>query len=198
MKLIGVTGGIGSGKSMVCRICALRGFPVYDCDSRAQAIMQTSSTIQAALREAVSPDVIHSDGTVNRPLLASAIFSSRSVRDRVNAVVHAAVREDILACAATVDADVFIVESAILHTSGLDEIVDEIWLVEAPEDLRVHRVMARSGLTAEQIKARIEAQDKEYAALPAGKTIHIVNDDSRSLLTTIPLLENNHKIQDNA
>mgnify|MGYP001171252684 CR=1 FL=1 len=184
--LIGVTGGIGSGKSVVCRVCALRGAAVYDCDARAKAIMDSSDEIKQALRSIAGDCVVDGCGVIDRMELARRLFADAQVRLAVNALVHQAVRDDIEAWVRQVGDRPAIVESAIMHTAGLDRLVERIWLVEAPEQVRVERVMARSGLTREQARARIESQRAEFDALPQEKVIRICNDGIAPLLSQIP------------
>ena len=186
MRLIGVTGGIGSGKSVVCRICALRGLPVYDCDSRARQLMDESDAIKAELCRVSGTDVLTCEGGVDRSLLAGLIFSSEHMRMSVNAIVHEAVRHDLASWVSALRVNTALLESAVLHTSGLDMLVDEIWLVTAPRELRVGRVMRRSGLSRGQVEARISAQEHELSGLPRRKVRRIVNDGAVSLLAALP------------
>ncbi len=183
--VIGVTGGIGAGKSVVCRVCALRGIPLYDCDSRARRIMEISGEIRSALRHLAGKEAIMPDGSVNRPLLASVIFNDPVLRREVNTLVHKAVRTDIEAWIDQMRAPVAIIESAILHSSGLDNMVDEIWLVSAPPELRTARAAALSNLSEEQISCRISAQQGEFDNLDSSRLHIILNDGMTPLLPRI-------------
>ena len=183
--VIGVTGGIGAGKSVVCRVCALRGIPLYDCDSRARRIMEISDEIRTALRHLAGEEVIMPDGSVNRPHLASVIFNDPVLRREVNTLVHKAVRADIKTWIGQLRAPVAIIESAILHSSGLDSMVDEIWLVSAPRELRAARAAARSNLSEEQITCRIIAQQGEFDKLDNSRLHIILNDGMTPLLPRI-------------
>lgn len=186
-RLIGVTGGIGSGKSMVCRICSLRGVPVYDCDSRAKLLMQTDPGLREFMLREIGDDAYGPDGTLDRVKVGERIFGDMSVRARVEANVHEAVRDDLTRWYGDIRGHlpVAIVESAILHTSALDCLTDRIWLVEAPDRLRVRRVMARSSLSEAEVRARMEAQRNEFVSLPAGKVSHISNDGVTPLMPRI-------------
>lgn len=188
--LIGVTGGIGSGKSMVCRVCALRGIPVYDCDFRAKVLMYADPAIRAFLLAEVGEGAYRPDGSLNRALLSEHIFSNCEVRRRVEKKVHAAVREDLSAWLSSLPAgtSVALVESAILHTSGLDCMTSEIWLVEAPDEVRVRRVMVRSALSRDEVTARMRAQQTEFLCLPSSRTRDILNDGVTPLLPQIDTL----------
>lgn len=186
--LIGVTGGIGSGKSVVCRICALRGLPVYDCDSRAKALMHESEELRISLLELLGKDAYCTDGSVNTACVAQRIFADIEVRRSVEALVHEAVRRDLKHWLLSVDGKVAVVESAILHTSMLDKLADRIWLVDAPESVRLSRVRQRSALTDEQILARMACQQSEFDSLPSEKVSLITNDGDVSLLARIDYL----------
>lgn len=183
--LIGVTGGIGSGKSVVCRVCALKGIPVYDCDSRAKALMRTSDAVRTSLLDLVGEEAFLPDGSLDTVRLGSRLFSDRSLRHAVEGVVHEAVKQDISSWIETLDAPVAMIESAVLHTSRLDQLVDTVWLVQAPESLRVDRVMRRSPLTEAQVRARMECQQQEFDSLPGSKTCMVVNDGLSPLLPQI-------------
>jgi len=185
MELIGITGGIGAGKSVVSRILRLKGECVYDCDCRARAIMGNSVEIRKALSLRLGEEAILEDGSLNRPHIARSIFCDSDCRDWLNTMVHSAVREDIINWQATLWRNRVFVESAILHTSHLDGMCREIWLVEAPESLRIKRAMSRGGIQEDDLKRRIESQRGEFEALDRRKTVILHNDGEESLLLRI-------------
>ena len=183
--LTGITGGIGAGKSVVSRVLALRGYTVYDCDSCAKELMDSDPALREAVCSAAGRD-LYSSGTLDRRVLAEVIFSDEARRRNVNRVVHAAVRRDIEALARSCADRLLFVESAILVTSHLDEITDAIWLVTAPEPMRMQRVMQRNPeMDAARIERRMRAQDGEFAALPAAKVTVIPNDGLHPLLEAV-------------
>lgn len=184
-RLIGVTGGIGSGKSVVCRICALRGLPVYDCDSRAKQLMHSDYRLRKFLIQELGEDIYCEDGTLNRVLMSKHVFSGKDKAVRLQTEIHNTVRNDLKAMADAWDSPVAIVESAIMHTAALDRVVDEIWLVQAPEELRISRVRSRSALSREEILRRISVQQKEFDLLPGDKTYIINNDGTHPLLQQV-------------
>lgn len=196
--LIGVTGGIGSGKSIVCRICALKGIPVYDCDSRAKTIMKLDPDIRAFLLAEIGEEAYGPDGELDRKLLGARIFSDPHTRARLEARVHEAVRSDIAAWLSSLAGlhTLALVESAILHTSALDEAVDSIWLVQAPMEMRLLRVMARSALSRQEVQARMSVQQAEFDSLPTGKVTAIINDGLMPLIPVIDslIIQTNKKI----
>lgn len=156
--IVAVTGGIGAGKSTVCNILRVKGFEVYDCDSRAKAVMDSDAELRRRLRRRFGPAVISEKG-IDRRALAEIVFNDAAALDDLNALVHNAVKADIHRCAVACTGPVFFIETAILYQSGLNEYVDRQWLVEADESTRVRRVMRRNGLTADEVKARIKAQE---------------------------------------
>ena len=156
--IVAVTGGIGAGKSTVCNILRVKGFEVYDCDSRAKAVMDSDAELRRRLRRRFGPAVISEKG-IDRRALAEIVFNDAAALDYLNALVHNAVKADIHRCAVACTGPVFFIETAILYQSGLNEYVDRQWLVEADESTRVRRVMRRNGLTADEVKARIKAQE---------------------------------------
>ncbi len=157
MYKVGITGGIGSGKSVVCRLLGERGVAVYDADSRAKGLMATSKELREALIEAFGVEVFTSEG-VNRGYLAARVFSDVEQLQRLNAIVHPAVMEDFDRWAEAQQGRYVVLESAILFEAGLESRVDATVAVMAPEELRVERVMARDGATKEQVLARINNQ----------------------------------------
>lgn len=156
--VIAITGGIGSGKSVVCHILLSMGFPVYDCDSRARLLQDSDPAMRRRIAAEVTPDALNPDGSLNRAALGQCVFSDADKLLRLNRIVHGAVAADLKAEIARCRQPLFFVETAILYESGLDKVVDSIWEVTAPEELRISRVMARNGLSAEAVKARIAAQ----------------------------------------
>ena len=157
MIKVAICGGIGSGKSTVCRMFAERGVAHYDSDSRAKALMSESAELRAALI-AEFGEACYADGALNRPYLAEKVFGSEEQLARLNSIVHPAVKADFLAWAEAQEGDFCILETAILFESGFDAVVDASVAVLAPMPLRVERAMQRDNATKEQIEARIKAQ----------------------------------------
>lgn len=173
---IGITGGIGSGKSYVSRRLEERfGVPVYDCDSRAKALMQRSETIRDGLVQMVGDNVYDNAGMLNRTLLAGYIFGNPQHLAAVNALVHPCVKQDFLLWAKDRKERMVAVESAILFSSGLDSLVDVVIRVTAPDAIRVERVVARDGCTPQQVAARMQSQQEEKGAV----RFELVNDGCR-------------------
>ena len=191
MQLIAITGGIGSGKSIVARMVQVMGHEVYDCDSRAKALMTEDKLVRQQLVEAFGECTYLDDGTLNRQHLSEVAFSDDDALARLNGIVHPATARDMMRWKDEQEASgaaVAFCETALLRTAGLDRVVDGVWHVTAPEPVRIGRVMTRSGLTAQQVKERMAAQAIEDA-VAAGEQV-IVNDDVTALLPQVTSLLN--------
>lgn len=183
MKITAITGGIGSGKSVVSEMLRVMGYPVYDCDSKAKAIMNADQDIKALIAEKISPDVIDSEGNINRPRLSEIVFADPEKLAMLNTIVHGAVRDDLRQWADTRQTDRAWVETAILYESGIDKMVDDIWEIYAPEDIRIKRVMRRNALSAAQVKARIDSQQTNLSNRPVSRSSHADNDHPQALIS---------------
>ena len=157
MYKVGITGGIGSGKSTVCRMLAERGVAIYDADSRAKELMSTSESLCKALIENFGAETFTAEG-LNRQYIAERVFNDAEQLRLLNSLVHPAVIADFEAWAEEQEGHYVVFESAILFEAGLENRVDAVVAVMAPESLRVERVMARDGHTKEQVMARIKSQ----------------------------------------
>ena len=186
MRLIAITGGIGSGKSVVSRLVRVMGYEVYDCDSRARSLMTEDSMVRQQLIEAFGKETYIDDGSLNRSHLSSTAFTDPGALSKLNAIVHPATATDMICWAdeqAEAGATIAFVETALLRTAGLDRVVDEVWHVTAPDQVRIDRVIARSGLTAHQVKERMTAQ-RDEDALAEGEQV-LVNDNVTALLPQV-------------
>lgn len=157
MITIGLTGGIGSGKSYVAQMFAKNGIPCYDCDSRAKMLNNTNDAIIGAITERYGSQSYVGD-QLNRPYIAQKIFSDKRELQWMNALVHPIVRVDFIQWRSQQTANIVLVESAILIDSGFDDVCDKIVVVDAPIDLRLERVMQRDATTREQVLKRIGNQ----------------------------------------
>lgn len=191
-RIIGITGGIGAGKSVVSRILRHQGFPVYDCDLEAIRLMEEDVSLIRGMKFIFGREVYDQDGRLCRGYVSQKLFSDRSIRESVNKLVHAAVRDDFREWSKNQHGTHFI-ESAILSTGGLEPMCDEIWIVDAPEDVRIERVRRRNGFQYEEIKRRIRSQRNEIEKLPVSKIIRVNNGENCSLLTDVLKLLENYK-----
>ncbi|MDE7387860.1 MAG: dephospho-CoA kinase [Muribaculaceae bacterium] len=180
-KVVALTGGIGAGKSVVSHVLRAMGFPVYDCDSEARRLMDSSPAMLARIAAEVAPSAITPDGRLDRARLAEIVFADPSALRKLNSIVHGAVRDHLAARIAESQAPIFFVETAILYESGIDRIVDAVWEVTAPAGERIDRVMARSGLTRSQVESRMAVQ--RVASAPTHRIIR--NSSSDAILPQI-------------
>ena len=175
-----ITGGIGSGKSYVSQLLEARGIPVYNADAESKRLTVACEDIRKDLIALLGEDV-YQDGTLNKQLLASYLFASADNAARINAIIHPRVKSDFRDWAERhADEPLVGLESAILYESGFDDVVDSVWMVHAPEELRIERAMKRDRATEEQIRARMAAQmDDDEKCRRAHFVIR--NDGSRDL-----------------
>lgn len=161
MVKLGITGGIGSGKSYISSLLREHlNVPVYDCDSEAKRLIGEDESIQQRLTELVGVHV-YKEGKLQKSVLADYLFSDPHHAQKVNAIVHPVVKEDFMKWAKLQQVEVIAVESAILYESGLDATVDKVIFVDAPKELRIQRVMQRDGSNRQQVEARIKMQRAE-------------------------------------
>jgi dephospho-CoA kinase len=159
---IGVTGGIGAGKSEVCAAFARKGRAVLAADTIARTLMESDAAVRKRVASVCGPEAYHADGTLNVPHVARVIFDDEKKRTRVNAAVHPAVLRRI---GQEIDAlpddrrrPYVLVEAALLYESGMEKDLDAVLVVHAADAVRIDRLLARGGLTREQVVSRMEAQ----------------------------------------
>ncbi len=180
MKVIGITGGIGSGKTTTCQIFEHLGVPVYYADVRAKELMAFEGPLKTKIIQAFGEEA-YSGGRLDRAYLAKEVFNSKEQLSVLNGLVHPAVADDFDDWLEEhKNADYVLKEAAILFESGAYQAVDFTVLVIAPEDVRIQRVVQRDGSTPEQVLQRIKNQwTQERKAKLAD---HIVNNDGSELL----------------
>lgn len=183
---IGITGGIGSGKSLVTRIFSILGAPVYDADSRAKWLMENDSHLKTQLMELLGEEAYGEDGKLNRALLASRIFSNPSLTQKVNELVHPCVKNDSKAWTEKHSHVPYVVkEAALMFESGSASEMDLMVLVYAPENIRIERVMMRDPhRSVADIKAIIARQMKEEEKIKLADVL-LKNDEQRLLIPQI-------------
>jgi dephospho-CoA kinase len=161
VKTLGVTGGIGSGKTTVCRFLEAEGAKVFYADIEAKRLMRENSDARTAIEAAFGPESYTDDGSLNRAYLADQVFSDPDKLEQLNAIVHPLVFEAFEAAkerAAEDDIPLLVHEAALLFEAGGDAHVDATAVVDAPEADRVARVVERDDATPEQVRARMAHQ----------------------------------------
>lgn len=186
MVKIGITGGIGSGKSVVATLLRLYGIPVYIADEESKRLTNSSPVIRRALVDLVGEAVYDADGKLDKPRLANFIFGQPEHLARVNAIIHPEVNRDFLDWSERQEKAFCAIESAILFESGFDRIVDVKLMVLAPLEIRLERAIARDHASREALERRIKSQmaDEEKAS----RSDFVIHNDGRQAL--IPQVEN--------
>lgn len=187
-KVIGITGGIGSGKSVVSRILRLRGYEVFDCDYEAKRLYSVEGKVREEVMRKFGPEVFLPSGDIYAAALASIVFSDGSVLRWLEELVHSEIHRLIGLHAASSDPGALFVESAIMMKSHLYRLCDEVWLVESPLERRISRTMARDASSREKVLQRIKAQENEFTHLAEKVKVSVIHNDSlHSLLLSLPV-----------
>lgn len=194
MMKVGITGGIGSGKSTVCRLFARRGVAVYDSDSEAKRLMTESVELRRRIAERFGAEAYAADGGLNRSWLAARVFTDPQALADLNAMVHPAVMADFAAWAERQSGDYVVLESAILFEAGLEHAVDRTVAVLAPLELRLERTCRRDGCDREAVRRRMAAQmDDDTLCARADYTV--VNIREEDLEPTVAELDRRFKLE---
>lgn len=180
MVRIGLTGGIGCGKSYVARLLEKRGVPVYDSDTEAKRLSDTSIAIREQLTELTGIEDLYSNGILDRKKLAAFLFASADNARKVESVIHPVVKADYNSWADTLNVSLSVIESAILIESGFAELVDFVVVVDAPDELRISRCIKRDSTTREKVLDRMAAQMSQQEKCLQADFV-IFNDDISDL-----------------
>lgn len=179
MIKVGLTGGLGSGKTTVAKIFEEYGIPVFYADDEAKKITSSSQKVKDQLIKEFGPQ-LYSNGKLDRPALAEIIFNDKNAIDIVNDIIHPAVRQAFQEWTLIQKSPYILEEAAILFETGEYRAFDKTILVTAPEELRIQRVMNRSGWTREEAKIRLQNQWEESHKIPLADFV-ILNDGTRPL-----------------
>ena len=183
MRKIGITGGIGSGKSVVAELLRLHGVPVYIADEESKRLTASSPVIHEQLTALLGPDIYTEQG-LNKPLLANYIFGDPTIRQKVNQIIHPEVNRDFEAWCVRQQRPLCAIESAILFESGFNRIVDDCLMVYAPLDIRIERASLRDHASHEAILKRINSQMPDEEKCKLADYI-ILNDGKSPLLPQV-------------
>ena len=160
MKTLIVSGGIGSGKSVVCDSLKARGIPVYDCDSRARELYETLPGLLPRIEEALGQSFTSPDGKLDRKALSERIFSDSAARHTLESILYPALLDDFKAWRSSRTESVVALESAVILSKPVfDGVGDYVIWVEASRSERISRVMKRDGMARDEVLRRIEAQE---------------------------------------
>lgn len=183
---IGITGGIGSGKSLVCKIFQQLGVPVYDADRHAKALMTTDGILISQIKKEFGDLSYHPDGNLNRAWLASHVFSDEGKLEKLNSLVHPRVAADYDKWVTHHAHEPYVIkEAALLFESGSFRLLDKIVVVSAPEGTRQKRVLKRDPhRNVEQFREIVEKQLPEEEKLKRADYL-IVNDDTTMVIPQV-------------
>ena len=194
--IIGITGGIGSGKSVIARQLRKMGYSVYDTDSEAKRIIVEDATVREQMT-ALFGEEVYQDGVYQTALVAQQVFADKNLLAKLNAIVHPAVKADIISKFRSSgvtsepsapseplnnDSGLFFIECAILFQAGFDVLCDKVVAVTAPEDIRLERVIARDHSDINKVRARMRAQEAEKDLQRADI---IINNDGQVAIRTL-------------
>lgn len=181
---IGITGGIGSGKSFICQILSTMGYPVFYSDKVAKELMATDQELKSDIQQLFGDEAYFTNGELNRTHLASAIFNNQELREQLNALVHPKVRQAFTALKKSTSSDFIFNEAAILFETAAYKNFDKMVLVTAPKSLKIQRIKQRDQASEEEILARMNAQWSDEKKAPLADFI-INNDEQQMLLPQI-------------
>jgi len=194
MYRVGITGGIGSGKTLVCSLLELFGVPVYYADIEARRLMNEDGELRRALK-AEFGDAVYKGRELDRKAMGSKVFGEPKLLEKINSMVHPVVRKDFDNWSGAFENVPYVVEeAAILFESGAAEQMDMSVLVYAPIPLRISRVMDRDGVSSDEVKKRMSYQlDEEEKKRRADRVI--INDETSLLLPQIVSLHEELKMK---
>ena len=188
--IIGITGGIGSGKSTIAQGLRAMGYMVYDTDSEAKRLIVEDAHVRQQIEQLFGNEV-YKDGVYQTALVAQRVFADHSLLAQLNAIVHPAVRADIERRVSGHanrksrfgnQKNLFFIECAILYKAGFDSLCDKVVAVTAPEEIRLERVMKRDSSTIEKVRARMRAQETEND-IPRADIL--INNNGKTPISTL-------------
>lgn len=190
MTSIGITGIIGSGKSMLSQVFRSMDIPVYDADSKAKSLMNSSLQIRDSLIKEFGEET-YLNGKINKEYLRNVVFGDEKKRQIVNSIVHPAVKNDFIAWRQTTGKEITAIESAIIFDANLEDILDKIIFVEASEDILVKRICLRDNVSEEIALNKIKIQRKNSGREKCDAIF--INDRNHSLIEQAENFINNIK-----
>lgn len=183
MLRIGLTGGIGSGKSTVARIFSVLGIPVYDSDSASKRLMTADEGLKKKIIENFG-EASYTNGILNRKYLSEKAFSDPEKAELLNSIVHPATIKDAEKWMKKQQAPYIIKEAALIFESGSNKVLDKVIGVSSPISLRIERTMKRSNITSEQVKMRMDLQMNEEQKMGLCDYV-LINDEQQMLIPQV-------------
>ena len=193
-KIIGITGGIGSGKSLICKIFSIMDIPIYDADIRAKYLINNDLSLKNSIKNLLGNNAYISTDEYNRKWVASQVFSNPDLLKQLNSLVHPCVHKDAHDWVKNYPKSPFLLyEAALMKAAGDNNMFDKIIVVNAPIDLRIKRIQARDNRSEQEIKAIIERQISDEERLEIADYV-IENDDKTPVLEQVLRLYNKLKL----
>jgi len=185
MLKVGITGGIGSGKTTCCRIFETLGIPVYYADEGAKRLMYKNKKLKTEIKKVLGDEAYHSNGRMNKAYIGQKIFSDKSLLKKVNALVHPAVALDVMAWFGNIKNKPYALEeAALLIESGAYKFFDELIVVTAPINRRISWVMKRDKLSKKEVSQRLKNQLSDEERIKKANFI-IANDGEIPLIQQV-------------
>jgi dephospho-CoA kinase len=185
MLKIGITGGIGAGKSLICALFRTLGIPIYDADKQAKWIINNDEKVKEAIIALLGDEAYNEKGEYNTVYVSQKVFGHKDLLHRLNKIVHPAVAVHSTEWTKQYSEAPYVIrEAALLFESGAYQLVDKTILVYAPIDIRIKRVQLRDGWSESQIRQRIQSQWPEEQKMQMADHI-IINDGSQSILRQV-------------
>lgn len=177
MIRIGITGGIGAGKSFISKRLVTMGFPIFDCDKEGKELMNFHPIVRFRLTELLGQEC-YQNNTLNKPFVAQQIFNNPTLKQEVEAIVHPMVAQKFAEWAEDQTGPLIFVESAILYESGFDQYLDKVIAIAASKDVRIARIMKRDACSKEQAQERMNAQMNDEEKIKKADYVIQNNPDS--------------------
>lgn len=184
-KIIGITGGIGSGKSLICKIFSTMNIPIYDADSRAKYLINKDISLKNSIKNLLSENAYTPNGEYNRAWVASKVFNNPELLKQLNSLVHPCVHKDAHEWVKKYPKSPFLLyEAALMKAAGDNNMFDKVIVVNAPVDLRIKRIQARDKRSEQEITAIITRQISDEQRLKIADYV-IENDDKKPVLEQV-------------
>ena len=184
-KIIGITGGIGSGKSLVCKIFSTMNIPIYDADSRAKYLINNDLSLKNSIKNLLGDNSYAPSGEYNRKWVASQVFNNPDLLKQLNSLVHPCVHKDAHDWVKKYSNSPFLLyEAALMKAAGDNNFFDKVIVVNAPIDLRIKRIRARDKRSEQEIKDIIARQIADEERLKIADYV-IENDDKKPVLEQV-------------
>lgn len=180
---IGITGGIGSGKSFVCRLFSQLGIPIYYADDRAKELIATDVSLRERIVQLLGSEALTENG-LDKAYVAKRVFAEKPLLEQLNAIIHPVVTEDFEKWVENQSAPFVLKEAAILVETGSYKQLDKLILVTAPEEIRIERVLKRDKITREEVLQRMRNQFPDEEKIPVADFV-IENDGTKLLLPQV-------------